>query len=123
MRASNAALAIVTRVNSLGSAEYLTQWNNRWQAYSLIGGHVEEGETFQQCCIREVAEELECDQHSIAAAPYPYATLRFREFSRAAKVETDYHWQVFIVRVTDSTLQQLPADCAWVAGSLTAGGP
>lgn len=114
MRTSQAALAIITRVSSFGQTEYLSQWNNAWQAYSLIGGHVEEEETFQQCCIREVAEELECDEQTITATPYPYATLRFREFSRAAKVETDYHWQVFIVRVSDTTLQQLPADCAWV---------
>lgn len=85
MRTSQAALAIITRISSLGNPEYLTQWNNAWNAYSLIGGHVEEGETFQQCCIREVAEELVCGPDSITAAPYPYATLRFREFSRAAK--------------------------------------
>ncbi len=114
MRTSQAALALITQVNSQGETEYLTQWNNAWQAYSLVGGHAEEGETFQQCCIREVAEELECDEHTVMAAPYPCATLRFCEFSRAAKVETGYHWQVFIVRVSNSTLQQLPTDCRWV---------
>ena len=28
MRTSQAALAIITRINSLGNPEYLTQWNN-----------------------------------------------------------------------------------------------
>ena len=54
MRFSEAALALITRVNAQGETEYLTQWNEKWQAYSLIGGHHEEGESFRECCIREI---------------------------------------------------------------------
>lgn len=117
MRTSNAALALITRCNSAGTTEYLTQWNEAWQAFSLVGGHVEEGETFRQACVREMMEELNCAEGDIQAAPYPYATLRFREYSRVAKEETDYHWQVFIARASEGVLQALsaaPDECAWV---------
>ena len=42
MRISEAALALITRVNMRGEMEYLTQWNEKWQAYSLIGAHLTE---------------------------------------------------------------------------------
>lgn len=116
MRTSAGALALITRVNSFGQTEFLTQWNEKWQAYSLIGGHVEDGETFHQACVREITEELNCTAHEITAAPYPYATLRFHEFSRSARQVTDYHWQVFVVRLQAGVLQEpLQNDCAWVA--------
>ena len=50
MRVSEAALALITRVTPQGEAEYLTQWNEKWQAYSLIGGHREPDESFRDCC-------------------------------------------------------------------------
>jgi ADP-ribose pyrophosphatase YjhB (NUDIX family) len=59
MRISAAALALIERVGCGDATEYLTQWNDRWRAFSLIGGHVEPGESFRDCCVREVAEELE----------------------------------------------------------------
>lgn len=114
-RISEAALALITRTNALGHAEYLAQWNNNWDAFSLIGGHVEEGETFRQACLREICEELECSRNEIDVALYAYSTLRFRENSRAAKLETDYHWQMFTARLADGVLQQLPDSCEWLA--------
>ena len=113
-RQSLAALAFITRVNSFGQPEYLTQWNCRWNAYCLIGGHVEDGESFRQCCMREIEEELECTSVDYELAPYPYATLRFPEFSKAAREDTDYHWQVFLARPTSELLERLPDDCVWV---------
>ena len=113
-RFSEAALALVSRKNVTAHTEYLAQWNHNWNAYSLIGGHVEDGETFRQACLREICEELECDAAGIQLAPYPYATLRFREYSRAAKQDTDYHWQVFVTRLPDTVLSNLPTDCQWI---------
>ena len=122
MRTSQAALAFITRVNSSGQTEYLTQWNDGWQAYSLIGGHVETGETFRQCCQREIDEELLCTASDYELAPYPYATLRFPEFSKAAREMTDYHWQVFLARLSDDLLGRLPDDCQWVTADHIRGG-
>lgn len=113
-RISEAALALITQTNATRHTEYLAQWNNNWNAYSLIGGHVEQGETFRGACLREITEELECTEVGIELAPYPYATLRFQEYSQAAKEQTDYHWQVFVARLTDDVLGNLPTDCHWV---------
>jgi len=113
-RKSEAALAWITRVNSSRGIEYLTQWNDAWQAFSLIGGHVEDGETFQQCCIREIEEELECSPDEIVVDDVPICTLRFRERSKAAGAETDYEWQIFMARITEDRLGRLPATCGWL---------
>lgn len=122
MRISNAALAVISRVATDVCTEYLAQWNHNWNVYSLIGGHVEAGETFRQACLREITEELECDTTGIELAPYPYATLRFSEYSRAAKQDTDYHWQVFVTRLPNTVLNNLPTDCQWITANLIRSG-
>ena len=109
MRTSSAALAIVRQNVSL-----LLQWNYSWDAYSLIGGHVEAGETFHKCCAREIIEELECGDNQFRIDPEPLTTLRFREFSKAAGEETDYEWQIFKAELNDTLLKNLPKTCAWV---------
>jgi 8-oxo-dGTP pyrophosphatase MutT (NUDIX family) len=58
MRVSEAALALFKRLGVDSTQEYLTQWNDAWQMFALVGGHVEPGESFHQCCVREVEEEL-----------------------------------------------------------------
>ena len=113
-RKSEAALAWISRVNDSRETEFLTQWNHNWNAYSLIGGHVESGESFHQGCSREIEEELLCTTSDYELAPNPFVTLRFREFSKAACQETDYDWQIFLARPTTDLLGRLPADCQWV---------
>ena len=56
MRQSLAALAIVEQPGD--PPRWLVQWNERWQAYSLVGGHKRDDESFRDCLRREVAEEL-----------------------------------------------------------------
>jgi ADP-ribose pyrophosphatase YjhB (NUDIX family) len=58
MRRSIAALALFGRVSLEGERRWLTQWNVHWQALSLVGGHLQVSESFLDCCIREIAEEL-----------------------------------------------------------------
>jgi 8-oxo-dGTP pyrophosphatase MutT (NUDIX family) len=112
MRNSKAALAIVER-----SKTWLIQWNDNWNAYSLIGGHVETDESFNACCERETVEELECDVNQFKIDSAPFTVLRFREFSKAAREETDYEWQIFKTELDDSLLANLPLICAWVTPS------
>ena len=115
MRLSEAALAIIERDAAPG--EWLLLWNNSWQAYSLIGGHREEDESFRNCCLREVAEELKCAAGDVTVGIYPYVSLRFREFSHSARVETDYSWQVFVARVDAEVLNRLPPECRWATAA------
>ena len=97
MRVSEAALALITRVTAQGETEYLTQWNENWQAYSLIGGHRDECESFRVCCIREIEEELglKRDVDFILANSPISPPLHFTGFSRSAQVDTKFVFELF----------------------------
>ena len=109
MRTSTASLTIIKKLDTL-----LLQWNVNWDAYSLIGGHVEVGETLQECCEREVIEELECDTNQFEIDSAPLTILRFSEFSKAAGEQTDYEWHVFKTELHESLRQNLPSTFTWV---------
>jgi len=85
MRMSSTALAVFQK-----SKRPLSQWNENLNAYSLICGHLEIGESFRECCEREIIEELECQASQIQLATIPLTILRFGEFSNSAGEETDY---------------------------------
>jgi 8-oxo-dGTP pyrophosphatase MutT (NUDIX family) len=112
VRISAGALAVIQCGDQV-----LVQWNKNWNAYSLIGGHVEAGESFRECCQREITEELECSAEHCQVSQSPQAVLRFREFSSSAHDETEYEWQIFPTELDESVLQNLPANCAWVTPS------
>lgn len=114
MRISEASLALITRVNAQGETEYLTQWNEKWHAYSLIGGHREEGESFRECCIREVEEELGLtrDVDFILTDSPINPSLRFTGFSRSAQVDTMFVFELFEAMLCCS-IGRLN-DCHWV---------
>ena len=97
MRVSEAGLALIRRVGADGSAEYLTQWSARWARFSLVGGHVEPGESFRECCVREVAEELELVAGvGFRVAPEAVGPVcEYRAVSGSAGVETLYRVQLF----------------------------
>lgn len=109
MRISEAALALITRVNTQDETEYLTQWNEKWQAYSLIGGHREEGESFRECCIREIEEELELKRDVNFGVPEtPVApTVEFMMYSKTAGEETRYRMQLFRVEIGSARDREL----------------
>ena len=99
MRTSVAALALIRRAAPTGD-EYLTQWNGKWGMYSLVGGHVEGEETFRECCVREVAEELGLSPAEFAVAPAAVSpTLEYTAMSGGAKVETLYRVALFAVEL------------------------
>ena len=100
MRVSIAGLACIRRVG-LAGPEYLTQWSERWGMYSLVGGHVEEGETFRACCVREVEEELELTPGvGFAVAERPLRPeVEYVAMSGGSKVETRYRVELFVVEL------------------------
>ena len=98
MRQSLAALAIVEQPGD--PPRWLVQWNERWQAYSLVGGHKRDDESFRDCLRREVAEELGLqDELQFRVGLHPVAGLQYRAFSASTQEETDYTHEAFLVEL------------------------
>src|SRR3712207_3090882 len=99
-RQSVGAVALVRRQDQ-GQALYLAQWNRTWGAFHLIGGHKRPQESFPECLIREVGEELGLAEGTDFAVPAePLAHLEFEAWSESARVETSYVLEVFEVELT-----------------------
>jgi 8-oxo-dGTP pyrophosphatase MutT (NUDIX family)/tetratricopeptide (TPR) repeat protein len=113
-RTSQASLAWISRSNTDGELEILVQWNQSWQALSLIGGHVEPGETFLAACSREIEEELQCSGGDYQISRPGLLNLVFEDFSKSAQALTHYAWQVYSVVPSDELLGRLPRNCTWV---------
>ena len=120
MRQSIAAFAVITREDQ-GQTTYLSQWNLHWRALSLVGGHKLPEESFRECLIREIGEELGLvlgDDYEISEQPP--SRLEFEAFSDSAWELTAYVLEVFQVALkADSTLAKIGAnpDNRWVTGA------
>lgn len=100
MRVSVAGLACIRRDGATGP-EYLAQWSQKWGMFSLVGGHVEDGETFRECCIREVAEELNLEPgvgYAVADQPFREG-VEYVAMSGGARVETLYKVALYPVEL------------------------
>ena len=97
MRYSEAALAWITQVSPDGHPLVLTQWSTTWQAYSLIGGHREPSESFRECCIREIEEELQlCYPNDFLVSEESICPpVEYVGYSKRAKQITKYHHVIF----------------------------
>lgn len=97
IRRAEAAFALFTLRDSYSRREVLTQWNLPWQRYSLIGGRREVGESFRDCCVREIEEELglrrEVDFQVAATSLVPRC--EYRAHSQRRAEETYYVFEVF----------------------------
>src|SRR5262245_27230315 len=58
MRISTASLAVIPQSGSDGMLRYLAQWNDKWKAFNLVGGHKRGSESHRACLVRELFEEL-----------------------------------------------------------------
>jgi ADP-ribose pyrophosphatase YjhB (NUDIX family) len=98
MRTSQAGLAYIRRVGPDGDVEYLTQWSESWSMFSLIGGHVEPGETFRECCLREVEEELRLQRSEFTVGD-SLGRIEYEAFSHGCGQMTRYTVELFAVEV------------------------
>lgn len=107
MRQSIAALALIRRQEEEGRARWLTQWNRKWKAIALVGGHKRPEETFRDCVIRETEEELGLQYGTdFEVAPEPLAHLNYTAFSHSAGEETRYTIELFDVHLTNMTVEE-----------------
>ena len=120
LRRSVAALALIRRVCE-GQACYLAQWNPKWAALHFVSGHKRPAETFRECIVREIGEELGLTSSAERfVAETPRAVLEFTAWSESAGMETSYEMAVFEVELSEaSALAKVAAnpDNRWVAES------
>ena len=106
MRESIAAAALIRREQD-GQTYWLAQWNLHWQRYHFVGGHKRPHESFRECVIREVREELGlCEGADFHAAPEPLAHLEYTAWSESAQQETNYTIELFEVQLVSETARQ-----------------
>ncbi|MBM4040912.1 MAG: NUDIX hydrolase [Planctomycetes bacterium] len=117
MRQSLGALALIRKEAEEGTL-WLARWNRHWRAYSFVGGHKRPDETFRECVIREVGEELGLREESDrTVAPQPLAHLDYTAWSESAQAETAYTMELFDVELTSDTARRaVDADsaCRWL---------
>lgn len=117
MRKSIAAVAAIQREDETGTL-WLARWNAKWQCYHFISGHKRPGESFRECIVREVREELHLSEGTdFRVGDDPLARVEYEGWSRSARAETIYTMELFEVKVTGtSAWKTLDADakCRWL---------
>jgi ADP-ribose pyrophosphatase YjhB (NUDIX family) len=100
LRRSRAALAVVCRPGADGRPLWLAQWNSHWGRFHLVGGHKHAGETFRQCLLRELADELSLQEGTdFAADDKPLARQEYTAWSERYQGETKYEMELYRVRL------------------------
>ena len=86
-RQSIAAAALIRRTEA-AQVLWLARWSRSWKRFHLVGGHKHDEESFRECLVREIGEELglvEDADYEMAAVPT--AHLEFTAWSEGAKEE------------------------------------
>ena len=100
MRKSIAAVALIRR-ELAGQVQWLAQWNQRWRCYYFVGGHKRPEESFRECVIREIDEELHLEPRvDFLLGSEPVARLEFDAFSENTFTDTHYIIELFEVVLT-----------------------
>src|ERR1043165_3749688 len=111
MRKSIAAVALIRRTQA-DQMRYLAQWNPKWRRYNCVAGHKREAESFRECMLREVNEELGlCEATDFEVSEAPLAHLEFDSWSESAGVETHYVMEVYeVIILNDAALGKVTGD-------------
>jgi 8-oxo-dGTP pyrophosphatase MutT (NUDIX family) len=106
-RRSVAACALIRRHQD-GETVWLTQWNQKWGCYHLVGGHKRPDESFRECLVREIGEELglQEDDGSVSVAAEPAAHLEYTAWSASARQPTLYITELFHVQLSADAAHQ-----------------
>jgi 8-oxo-dGTP pyrophosphatase MutT (NUDIX family) len=107
MRRSEAAVALVQLTRGRQSL-WLARWNTKWQRYHFVAGHRTPDETFRECLVREIAEELhliEGPEYLVSTAPPVH--LEFNDYSESARTQTHYVLELFRVEPSSEVLPKV----------------
>ena len=83
LRQSKGGIALIQRTIA-GKREWLAQWNDNWKAFFFVGGHRRDRETFHDCVVREIEEELGLSPQECPVSANPTHHLEYRAISRSA---------------------------------------
>jgi 8-oxo-dGTP pyrophosphatase MutT (NUDIX family) len=111
MRESLASIAVIRRQQD-GQTLWLAQWNPKWKRYHFVGGHRHADESFRQCVIREVQEELEIAEGAeFLVGERTLSHLDYIAWSEGAGQQTHYVMELFEVQFTsDEARRKVEAD-------------
>jgi 8-oxo-dGTP pyrophosphatase MutT (NUDIX family) len=106
LRRSAAAVALI-RTEQAGQTRWLAQWNDKWGRFFFVSGHKRADESFRECMIRELQEELGLGPDADFTVPEaPRATIKFADRSESAQCDTYYEFAAFDVRLTERAVAQ-----------------
>jgi len=96
----------IIQAERAGRLRWLAQWNRKWQALHFVGGHKLAEESFRECVIREVTEELGLSAAGeFHVADDPLARVSYIAHSQSAREDTLYSLELFEVAIHS------PAEC------------
>jgi hypothetical protein len=97
VRRSEASVALIRRIQD-GQTLWLTQWNPKWKRFHFVSGHRHPEETFRECLVRELAEEIHLREGTdYTAGAEPLNRIEFTAFSESAQTQTQYLMALFEV--------------------------
>ncbi|HEX3314333.1 MAG TPA: NUDIX domain-containing protein [Gemmataceae bacterium] len=104
MKTSQESVALICR-RVHGRTKYLAQWSDVRQMFLLIGGHVEAGESYRDCCMRAVAEQLDIEaERDFHVAPAPLqARQSYIAESGSAGVVTEHQVELYAVAIHEES--------------------
>jgi 8-oxo-dGTP pyrophosphatase MutT (NUDIX family) len=108
-RTSEGGIAIVER-HFAGRTEWLAQWNDNWKALFFIGGHRQPGESFRECVVREIQEELNLTLQEFTVAATPAHHVEYKAQSSSAGELTAYVMELFETQLSQSVLARVEQD-------------
>ena len=108
---SEAAAALICR-RQAGQPQWFARWNRNWRCFFLVGGHRKKSESFRDCLVREIREELGIQENLHFVAPHTAAArVEYDAWSERTKAWTHYVFDLFDVQAS-AGLQWERADSA-----------
>ena len=97
-RESVGSVALICR-RADGKRYWLARWNKNWACYYFVGGHRRDGESYRDCLVREVEEELGlAEGRDYRLGTEPLKHVEYEAWSRSAKARTQYKLDLFPVK-------------------------
>lgn len=109
-RLSHGSLALITILDGKQHL-WLGQWNDSWEAINFVGGHREHGESYRDCLIREITEELGLLLTRDFRVPAePTKAIEYTAVSKRTDEWTRYHLMLYSVALTAGVSERLSED-------------